>query len=100
MVNSSQKEIQEALTKRLIPWGTRGELQPLLARIPLEIPASAGVIKIAQPFLTKPEQHPYALNPDRWPHLHLHACRYPCLSVVLEGEADILLGITKARAAR
>lgn len=99
MTNSSQRQIHDALKEQLIPWAKQGELLPLLARVPLQVPDSVGVIKIAQPFLGKPEQHPFAVNPERWPQLNLHACRYPALCFILEGEADVLLGLTRQRAA-
>jgi AraC-like DNA-binding protein len=94
-----QKQVYEALTQQVNARARQGQLTPVLAKFPLELPDSVEVIKVAQPFLKKPEHHPFALNPDRWPQLNLHACRYPCLAVVLEGEADVLLGLSAKTAA-
>jgi AraC-like DNA-binding protein len=94
-----QRQIYEALTRQLLPRARQRELLPLLATIPLRVPGSIGVLKIAQARLKKPEHHPFALNPVRWPQFNLHACRYPVLAFVLDGEADVLVGLTQQRAA-
>lgn len=97
--SSVQRQVYDALTEQIIPRAKRGEITPVLAKIPLQVPDSVSVIKIAQPRLTKGEHHPFALNPDRWPDLNLHACRFPCVTFVLDGETDILLGLARQRAA-
>ncbi len=100
MMESSSRQILEALRTYIIPWARAGILQLTLARPPFARSASRAPQVRPEPLLANPEHYPLAINPDRWPQLGLHACRYPCLGCVLEGETDISFGVTQKKTLR
>lgn len=89
------RELTKAFENEILPWCRAGSLIPLLSRLPLQLPGSIGVRAYKTTNPATPEYHAYALNPTRWPEIGLHACRYPTLGCILEGEADILVGVTE-----
>jgi hypothetical protein len=100
LVSDSQLRLNKTLEEEFLPWAKLGELRPVLAHLPLHLPAGLRSSTRSEPLLDCPELHPLSLNPVRWPSLALHACRYPCLGCVLEGETDISMGVTPGMAAQ
>jgi len=94
-MDSSSRQMFEELRTSIIPWAKAGLLRLVLARPPFQGADQRTLSVRAEPLLEKPEHYPLAVNPDRWPQLGLHACRYPCFGCVLDGETDISFGITQ-----
>lgn len=99
MLKSTQRQLIETFATEVIPQARAGLFQPVLCRPPLIATTGILVSSRKTPALASAEHHPYSVNPLRWPALGLHACRYPSLALVMEGEVDLLVGVTRELAA-
>lgn len=90
-----RKQLLQIFTEKLLPQlRTRAAPQVLVAKFPLEPPLRVSVRELDfSPLQEKElsEEFPYG---RRWPDEKMGAMRFPALSCIVEGEADIRIGIT------
>src|SRR5687768_8338702 len=77
---------------------SEARLQVVVAGLPLVLPRGIAVTPHRGPALTESPQHTLHAN-QHWPEERLESFRTPCLIHVIEGEADLRVGITRDVAA-
>lgn len=71
-----------------------GARRLVTARLPLSVPAGTAVTEIEHPPLQETDARKVYPEEKRWDDLDFHTLRFPALYCVMEGEADLAMGVT------
>lgn len=90
-----RKELLVLLQDKVLP-DLRRHSTPriVLARVPLRVPPEIKVREIEHPVLREADARKNYPDPKKWSDIELHAVRVPVLLCVVEGEADLRMGVT------
>jgi AraC-like DNA-binding protein len=92
---SSQDNLIGVFRDSLLEWANQGSLKATLAGPPVDLPAGVRVISASgTPLKTKQGQHARG-KLIRWPESKVHGKPNPVLIFVLEGVADLDVGVTE-----
>lgn len=92
-----RKATQAALQDHILPdLQSGGARRLVVARLPLSVPAGTSVTEIEHPPLRETDARKVYPEEKRWDDLNIHTLRFPALYCVMEGEADLAMGVTTA----
>ena len=102
-INSTRRTLSETFQTTILHWARADELQLVLAGA-CQAPEGVLVTSCAQALPQPSRSQRFSLGNTSWPQLALRASPYPLLLFILDGEADIRIGVTarmtKAKDAR
>lgn len=93
-------QILQVLREQVLPWLRQGKFHLLPAILPLQSSPAIRVIPNASSLLRRVRPRRSSAMLSHWPKERLTSVRYPRLCLVLEGEADITLGVTESMAGK
>ena len=98
--NLTSKELLLSLNERVLPEISKSV--PIIVSGLPPVPAMEGVKVVTRraPLLRNIKRGKGFGKNQHWPQERLNALRFPCFIIVLEGEADIELGVTRLMAAQ
>lgn len=92
-----RKNLLAAVQESILPSLQAGSTPRLAtALFPLDLPTGFLLRELPYPPLRKKDSERIYPNGRVWPDVQMHAMKYPSLTFVIEGEADILVGVTDA----
>ena len=68
----------------------------VLANLPLQVPGGVKVREMEHPPLREADAHRIYPDGKLWPDVQMHSAHFPALFCIVEGEADLLMGVTTA----
>ncbi len=90
-----RKNLLSMLQEKILPELQRGnEPRILLAKLPLRESPEIAVREMEYPPLREADVVRIYPEGRRWPQARMHASHFPTLFYVVEGEADLLMGVT------
>lgn len=98
LIPASDVDFARLIQDYLLVWLRRGEFRVILAQPPFEPSGEARITPVARPLLRLKRGRRRAGGLVSWPHLGLEAIPTPCLTIVLEGVADLTVGVTESTA--
>jgi two-component system response regulator YesN len=96
-----QEELLQALRGKLLPWIHQGTLPMMTADLPLQAPDAIRISpRRVAPLKARKSHHNRSAEPEAFPQIHwekerMRAIPNPLLIFVLEGTADIEIGVTE-----
>ena len=96
-----RKELLALLQDKVLP-DLRRQSAPriVLARVPLRVPPEIEVREIKHAVLREADAEKNYPDPKKWSDVELHAVRVPVLFCIVEGEADLRMGVTTSMLAQ
>ncbi len=92
-----RKELLTIWQENILPELRRGSSPRIvLAQLPPSVPPGVAMQKIEHPVLVEADAQKHYPEAKRWSDIELHAVRCPVLFCVIEGEADLRMGVTDA----
>lgn len=98
--DSGHDQPVRALREQVLPWLRQGTAHLVLAQPPLQLPPAITAVPIRTPLLRLPRQPRSHEVLAHWVKVGLVAVRNPRFAIVLEGEADLKIGITEKMVGR
>lgn len=90
-----RKTAQSVLQEQVIPDLQSGGTRRLVAaRLPLEVPRGTAVQEMPHPPLQEADARRVYPEGKKWEDAGMHSLRFPALYCVVEGEADLAMGVT------
>ena len=89
----TQPDLRETFRAQVLLWSQSGELIPVIAGARWSQPDDIQITAPRNAVRPSSKQRRFSLGDTEWPELGLHSYPYPCLICVLEGEADIRIGV-------
>jgi AraC-like DNA-binding protein len=90
-----RKTLLSMLEDKILPELHSGQSPCIVtAQLPLRVPPNINVRAMPHPPLCESDANRIYPEGKMWPDVQLHAARFPAQFCVLEGEADLLMGVT------